>query len=163
MINNKLAIAFDIPNEYLAGVADSDGSFSYLKNYSKPRKKYYYRPFFQLTWKYSKEADLVCKYLKNKYKAGLYYGIKKNDLLGRECKIIKVQMWEKSVVLFLEDILPYLILKKKQAEIVLYGAKLKSRKWGVKGKPKEIWEKEIKLYKKINSLNSKNKKLYDKR
>ena len=152
-----------ISAEYLAGVADSDGSFSYLKNYSKPRQKHYYRPFFQLTWKYSKEAQRVCRYLETKYNAGFYSCVKKANSFGKECKLIKIQMWEKSVVSFIIDILPYLILKKKQAEIVLLGANLKSRYWGRKGKPASVWKKEIELYEKMNALNSKNKKIYEKR
>ncbi len=152
-----------ISKQYLAGVADSDGSFSYIKNFSKPNNKYYYRPFFQLTWKYSKEAEKVSIYLKLKYKAGVYYSIKKSNSFGKECKIIKIQMWEKSVVQFINDVYPYLILKKEQAKIVKEGALLKSNKWGVKGKPQKIWDKEKIIYIKMNKLNSKNKKIYEKK
>lgn len=145
-----------INSAYLAGVADADGSFSWLKHYSKPRKKFYYQGVFQLTWKSSDDSLRVIKLIQGEYGGSFFIGNSATKF--GKCPIIKYAATGKALVALCSDVIPYLELKKKQAEIVMSGAALKSDKWGVKGKPQAVWKKEEELYRKINLLNTKNKK-----
>lgn len=144
-----------ITREYLAGVSDSDGSFGYNKKFSKPRNKFYYIAQYQLTWKYSKESkkffDLLVAQFGGSYFDGFSHSVFGKSRILKYCATGKAC---ENICLFVKD---SLVLKQKQANIVLKGASLKSHKWGVKGKPKAVFEKEEFLYSEIQKLNSKNK------
>ncbi len=143
-----------ISNEYLAGVADSDGSFSYNKKFSKIRDKFYYVAQFQITWKYSKESKLFFDYLVDTF-GGSYFDGHTHTSFSKT-RILKYCATGVACQKICNATMDYLILKRKQAEIVLLGAELKSRLWGRNGKPKSVFEREEELYKQIKNLNTKN-------
>lgn len=143
---------------YLAGVADSDGSFCYTKRYSKPRGKHYYNGMFQLTWKEDKNSIAFMEELVQRY--GGAYQYTTGHTAKKPCKLIHYTSTGEAMVKLANDVIPFLRLKKEQAQIALDGAALKSRRWGVKGKPEAIWDKERNLYLRANKLNNKNKKIW---
>lgn len=151
-----MKIAFD--DQYLAGVADSDGSFSCGKKYSKARRKNYYVAQFQITWKYSKESKLFFDLLCEKFGGSYFDGSTHNNSFAKT-RILKYCATGNACSKICIATLPYLILKKKQAKIVMKGASLKSIHWGTKGKTMKVWMKEEKLYKEMNKLNTKNIKI----
>ena len=103
------------------------------------------------------------KGLVKKYGGSFFIGKTKNTYNKNGTEIIKYCVTGKACSKLCKDVLPFLVLKKEQAVIVIAGGKLKSNRWGCKGKPPSVWKKEIKLYEKINALNNKNKKIYEKR
>jgi hypothetical protein len=62
-MNNKILLS----PQYIAGLMDEEGSFSYVKFYAKHRKKYYYRACVQFTQKNSVYTNKLFEKLKNKY------------------------------------------------------------------------------------------------
>jgi len=142
-----------ISNEYLAGVADSDGSFSYNKKFSKPNNKFYYVAQFQITWKHSEESKTFFDLLVSNF-GGSYFDGNTHTSYAKT-RILKYCATGKACEKICIAVLPHLYLKKLQAEIVLAGAKLKETKWGVNGKPQEVWNKEISLYQQMKQLHGK--------
>jgi len=151
-----------ILNEYLAGVADSDGSFTFPKHKrSNNPNGYTFRPAFQLTWKYSDHSLSVFKDLKKKYKGSFYIGRSHSGYNKTKSKIIKYYVQGQSLIDLCKDIVPFLRLKKKQAKLILeHWKSVKPRgtwnQWHKK--PKLIYNKENDLYKKFYKLNTKNKR-----
>jgi hypothetical protein len=140
-----------ITSSYLAGVSDSDGSFSYNKKFSKPRNKFYYISQYQITWKYSDNSKIFFDSLVKQF-GGSYFDGFTHTSYGKT-RILKYCATGKACEQICKYVLPKLILKQEQAKIVLKGAKLKNNKWGTKGKPLEIWEQERSLYEEIIKLN----------
>lgn len=150
-----MKLAFDISCEYLAWVADSDGSFSYNKKYSKERQKNYYVAQFQITWKLTEESQNFFERLVSQF--GGSYFIWETRTVYWKTKIVKYCATWEACYKICKYVSWSLLLKKQQALIVLAGASLKSRKWWAKWKPSSVWESELKLYEEIKLLNSKNK------
>ena len=144
-----------ISNEYLAGVADSDGSFSFNKKFSKPRNKFYYVAQFQLTWKYSNETKAFFDYLVKTFGGSYFDGY--THTAFAKTRILKYAATGEACQRICNAVMDHIILKKKQVEIVLLGAELKSRLWGRKGKPDSVFEREEELFNQIKALNTKNK------
>lgn len=145
-----------ITDEYLAGVADSDGSFSYGKKFSKPRNKFYYVAQFAITWKYSKESKFVFDMLVERFGGSYFDGFTHTSFANT--RILKYCATGQACEKICIAVKPHLILKQKQVDIMIEGAGLKSRHWGVKGKPASVWRQEKLLYSKMNKINTKNKK-----
>lgn len=133
-----------ISKQYLAGVIDSDGSISYTKKFSKQRNKNYYVAQIQITWKLSEQSRFFFKFLEEKYGGSSFEG-KSHSVFGKT-DIIKYCATGNACTLICKDIIPHLILKKRQAEIALEGSMLKSRTWGSRGKPQEVWDHEVQLF-----------------
>jgi len=149
-----------ISPQYLAGVADSDGSFTYGKKWSGQRGKHYFAGQFQITWKKTPESVDFFEALVEKY-GGSYFGDKTTKTYNRNgTDIIKYCATGEAVVKICKDVLPYLILKPERAQIVLDGAKLKEGNWGVKGKPQHIWDEEDRLYQLMKQQHGKEKTCY---
>ena len=146
-----------ISAQYLAGVADSDGSFSFGRKYNKQRAKDYFVASFQLTWKRTLESKNVFDELVKIY-GGSYFDHFTHTSFGR-VRILKYCATGRALVKICNDVLPHLLLKKAHAWIALQGAELKSRQWGRGGKPDSIWKRELELYLRMNKLNTKNKKI----
>lgn len=145
-----IVIAMNITPEYLAGVMDSDGSISYTKKFSKERNKNYFVAQIQITWKLSKESRFFFDKLIERYGGSAFEG-NAHSTFGKS-RIIKYCATGNACSLICDDIIPHLFLKKRQAEIALEGSKLKSRKWGAKGKTDEVWAREAELFKESYEL-----------
>lgn len=142
---------------YISGVADSDGSFSYVRRYSSQRAKYYYNGMFQLTWKESEEAIGFMDELVGRY-GGAYFLTTSHTALS-DCPIVKYTLTGIGLVRLCKEVSPHLRLKKEQAMIALEGASLKREDWRGYKKSKEEWKKEEALYLRANKINTKNKKI----
>lgn len=145
---------------YVAGVADSDGSFSFIKRKKQSTKNgYHYRAIFQLTWKKMSNTKMVLDSFKKEFGGNYWKVIRKpNSFDKKPLDCYKYSLEGNLLEKFVIKIIPFLRLKKKHAELILESRKLKG-KWGCKGKPDRLWKKEDKLYLLFNKLNTKNKKI----
>src|SRR5271157_1212166 len=102
---------------YLAGVFDSDGSFT-LSHHSRPtvRLGFDYRVYLQLTWKALPQTIMVMKELKEKYGGSLVFG-SENSGFSRHTRYVKYRVNALKARRLIEDMLPYLRIKRRQAEI----------------------------------------------
>jgi hypothetical protein len=101
---------------YLAGLVDGEGTVSIVKTNRKDRKNEQYKPLVEITNTCRKALDIVIErvgsFRCHSKKGRLYRNSRKAiyDILIRKHKDVEV---------FLEMILPYLIIKRKHAELVL--------------------------------------------
>ena len=148
----------DISPQYLAGVADSDGSFSLMKRTGQSTTTgYFYRSIFQLSWSPSSNANKVMRYLKRTY-GGTFCACVYRGLGSKDAVTLKYSVESKGLLKLIQDIKPHLILKKDRAKLIEKQILLRQSFVGYK-KPKSMWLKEDKIYLAMNGLNSKNSKI----
>lgn len=156
-----------ITPQYLAGVADSDGSFS-LTRCSRPSTVtgYHYRTLFQLTWEDTPLTRLVLSKMKDLYGGSFSECNRKPDSYCNKHKtVLKYSVEGQRLGIFIKELLPYLVLKRERAEIILEFIRYRelSKKTVIHrvGRKKDLedWSKEDRIYEKMNGLNSKNKKI----
>ena len=104
----------EITKQYIAGFFDGEGSIGIYS-----RKGRYNGACLrtQLTQNKTSESLFILSFLKNKYGGNL----SEQKTLSNSIKY-NWQLNPKGVPLFLKDIMPYLILKKTQAQLALYWA-----------------------------------------
>ena len=133
---------------YLAGVIDSDGSIGISRRTEKTNTHgYSYREALQITWKRSDGAIDFLSKLKSIYggSLGFYTGGFNN-----KTQTVRYSTDGKGTEKIVKDILPYLKLKRKQAELVLEMRGLKRVKYGNNNhKPQSVWEKEDEIYQRV--------------
>lgn len=155
-----MVIGFDA---YMAGVADSDGSFSFMKRKRQSTiNGYHYVMVFQLTWKKSDLSIKVMNEIVRRYGGCCCKWIRNgNNFPTKSAECLKYSVGGPGLDKLTEAILPYLLLKKKQAELIKE-ARLLRKGWkrGRLGKPINVWKKEDELYLEFNKLNGKNKKIW---
>ena len=136
---------------YLAGVMDSDGSFSIAIRH-RTRKNPNYTAMCQLTWTQNKFSLKFMQALKKQY-GGSISEVKPTGFANaRPC--YRYMVLADKAVLMIEDILPFLQLKRKQARnLIRIQQTNKKRGPGRTIKMKQFKEK---LYKNNISLNTKN-------
>jgi len=148
--------AVKIEPAYLAGVMDSDGSFTLSKVHTK-RKNPSYVPTIQITWLKSKFSFKVLNSIKSTYGGSLFDTSHKTSYNLRFPKpMLKYHACSKSVLKIINDIYPFLKLKKPQAKIIktfILFPKNSSRP-----RHKSTSKKYERLKLLITSLNHKNKK-----
>lgn len=132
---------------YLAGVIDSDGAIGISRrNNVNNSKGYTYREIVQITWKKSEDTLAFVELLKNIY--GGYVGEHKGGF-NKQTTTVRYSADGKRAGIIVKDILPYLILKKRQAELVLEMRCIKGVRYGNGNrKPDSIWEQESDIYEK---------------
>lgn len=152
----------DVNSAYLAGVVDSDGSIGiYRKLNQSTSTGFHYRAILQISWK-EDQAGLANNYLKSiKESYGGWLGVwvrKANSFDNKDISVVKYSIEGRLLKKLLEDLLPFLQLKKEQAVTALN--LINSRKvWGRGNpKPESLWREEEVWYRKVNQLNDKNKK-----
>lgn len=140
---------------YIAGLADSDGSFTIT--IMKPKRPTpYYRSTFQLGWKKSDKALLTLEQIKTKY-GGSISEFKSTSNINEGILVVKYFLSGAKLVTFIKDCLPFLHLKRSQARLILFLESSRKEKHGRnKRKPIKIKEYQHGLYLKIKSLNTKN-------
>lgn len=141
----KIAVKDSHFLSYLAGVIDSDGSIG-ISRRTEPSNShgYSYREVIQITWKKSDKTTEFLSKLKNIYGGSL--GFYKGGF-DKKTDTVRYSLDGKGSVAFARDILPYLILKKNQAELLLEIRALKEVRYGNNHlKPLHIWEKEDEIY-----------------
>ena len=140
---------------YLAGVIDSDGSISFCKvKRDSTKRGYQYRSIIQITWRPTPDARDFLHHVKDQFGGGVHM-INKSGFEGGDALYLKYDVEGPRTEKFIKYILPYLKLKKEQAELLLEARKLKG-KWGADGKPDKLWDKEDKLYDRYKKINTKN-------
>lgn len=107
-----------ISPEYIAGVFDSDGSITIARRHLGTRKQASYCPCLQLQWKYSPLAAQVMQEIKERYGGSICLPAISAGSLGKN-QTIKYTVASKMSKTLLTDIIPYLRLKKQQAELAL--------------------------------------------
>jgi len=134
--------------QYLAGVVDSDGSISIVRRLRQTTSRgYQYREVIQITWVDTPESRAVFSALKLEYGGSIFSVSKRADRFANAKPTIKYSAEAKAVERILNDITPYLILKKQQALATLEMRKLKSNKYGVSyPKPNSVWKAEDMIY-----------------
>lgn len=132
---------------YLAGVVDSDGAIGISRRTEKLNTHgYSYREVVQLTWKKTDPATQFLYKLQNIYggSVGFYKGG-----FNKSTETVRFSVDGRGAGKLAKDILPYLNLKKRQAELVIEMRALKGVKYGNGNKkPDSIWEKELTIYNK---------------
>lgn len=148
---------------YLAGVVDSDGSISINKQ-NNINKKNGYRPLFQLTWRDTPECSVVIKELLKEYGGSIHKQHGSN--LSPNNTFIHYSLTGADLKVFLEDIKPHILIKRKQLNVCyeLVQLKFKMNRFG-HGLPKsmKLYKKEIQLHKRLIKLNSSGKSPKNKR
>lgn len=145
--------------EYLAGVFDSDGSFSLSKRCRPDTPRGYgYGVTLQLTWKTTDKSRRVLEKVKQKYGGSLFESTS-SGYSGR-AKSLKYSVAMRKAIPLISDILPFLNLKRTQARICLEFAE--SRMAGKynchRPQTDEQWEELDYLYERMRELNTKNGK-----
>ena len=131
---------------YLAGIIDSDGSIGISRRAEKLNAHgYSYREVVQITWKRSEKTKKFLSDLKT------VYGGSVGEYTGGFNNATNTVRWSvdgKGAEAVARDVLPYLRLKKKQAEYVLEMRSVKGVRYGNGNrKPQSVWEIEDKIYK----------------
>jgi predicted HNH restriction endonuclease len=143
---------------YMAGVADSDGSFSISKRKVKTTiLGYFYTTSFQLTWKKDAKSLEIMHLMMSKYGGKVYHQKRHDGHFKPESTFLQYQVLSKDLISLINDILPFLKLKQDQAQIVLDLEKSRQYwKFNHKGqgraKPSELWKVEDDLYKAMATI-----------
>lgn len=148
----------EIESAYMAGVADSDGCFSITKRKCNSTiGGYHYGAAFQLTWKQNKMSLRILKEMQFKYGGSIHTDKRQRGNYKESSVFVKYAVYSSKLVSLIEDLLPYLKLKKDQAKLILLlEASRKDWKKNHKGKgrakPLKVWKLEDKLYEKSAML-----------
>ena len=140
---------------YLAGIFDSDGAFTISHHRRKgSRKGYEYRVLLQITWRRIPETKGVLDDLKAAYGGSVTWGTETSGH-SRHTRYVKYRVGSRQAKLLIQDILPYLRIKRRQAEICLQAASIISRhhrgRWNPR--PGEEWKELERLYRLNAFLN----------
>jgi hypothetical protein len=148
----------DLSPAYIAGIADSDGSFTITIRRSHRTSDYYYA-CFQIGWKEDPKALSVLKAIQVKYGGAVCFPTPKETGFGRP-RMLKYHAGGKALEAILEDIMPFLQLKRKQARLIkflrYYTDKPGAYGGNRAGKSQKLVNFHRGLYFKIRALNSKN-------
>lgn len=130
---------------YLAGVIDSDGAIGISKRREKTNSHgYSYREIIQITWKKSPETF----YLVNKLKS--IYGGSVGEYVGgfdKTTTTVRYSADGKTAEKIAQDVLPYLVLKRHRAELLIEMRGIKGVRYGNGNrKPDAIWAAEEEIY-----------------
>jgi hypothetical protein len=148
--------AMEIDPRYLAGVFDSDGSIS-LGKIRVPRRArgYAFVVLLQLTWKRLPETLVAMKAIKSKYGGSIGFYRFSSNAWGKRGTYPKLTLGGHSAARVLSDIVPYLIVKKRQGEICLEITKIQSARFG---KPNALnadeWNQMEKMHREVKRLNA---------
>jgi hypothetical protein len=149
-----------LPPAYIAGVFDSEGSFSIVKKRRNgARKGYEYSVLLQITWKEIPDTVRTLEDLKRAYGGSVICGIEKSGY-SKRTRYIRYRIGARQARRLIEDTLPYLRIKRRQAQICLLAASIISRhhrgRWNPR--PVEEWARLGRLQSEIRVLNRKNGK-----
>lgn len=139
----------DLKLPYIAGLIDADGSISII--FLRKQRRYYPGVGFGC---YGSEE--ILEELKRRYGGSFGNRIKKRKLGWNKEPMPRWSISDNKAILFLKEILPFLILKKEQAVLAI---KLKEEGDWTPGSKKSVDEMERResLRKKVHDLNRKNK------
>lgn len=137
---------------YLAGVADSDGSFSVcLRHYNRPKPTY--SPCFQLTWNYNAKTLEVFEQLKAKYGGSFFIQKVGRTNFNNSTPTIKYFAQGKALDKIILDIENFIVLKREQVQLI---KTLRSTTIQRNKKSDELQKTHENIYLQMKKLNTKN-------
>lgn len=148
-------IGLTINPQYLAGVMDSDGSFTITRRHPQRQKQCNYTCMVQLTWTLNEKTKKFIESLAAQYGGSWFIGSPKNNYINSK-PIIKYCGTGEAAKSIAEDTKNYLRLKKEQADNIIEVRRLISTFRG--SRPIDISEALSSLYSLNKQLNSKNGK-----
>jgi len=115
----KINNIYRIDPKYLAGIMDSDGSFSISKHNIK-RKKCSYTTMIQLTWSYNEKTKLFMDSMVSQYGGSYFIGFPSGKAqFPNTGEIIKYCAIGVACEKISKDVVEFLLLKNKQCENIL--------------------------------------------
>lgn len=130
--------------EYIAGLADSDGSFTISRTVRRTNQPTF-SARFSVHWKQHPNALDVFQYLKNKF-GGVIGQVKNKDTF-----YFTYSITDKYMDYFLQEVGPFVILKREQVQLLL---KLRSTiKRGGGTRSKELIQKREEMFLEMKRLN----------
>lgn len=152
MRNKKILPLTEEEKAYLAGIIDGEGSItiSVSTDLSMTRKKVF-RPMITITNTY---LDLV-SWILEKTGLGKIAIVKKNKKFLHHKQAYRWTAWSQQANQIIENIYPYLIVKKKQADIFFQMFRKKSEKRKNRKLSNDEWQNYIVLTEQIRVLNKK--------
>jgi len=147
----KLALS-EAEKGYLAGIIDGEGTITISE--VRSRKEHEYRPEIIITNTSDKLINHIINLLKKSGLDYFYVPNKQNKKLKRRKPLREVRITSHARVLaFLQMLLPYLILKRRQADIVINFIRSRIKR-GISGKGWSPYnDYEINLVREIRELN----------
>lgn len=140
---------------YLAGVIDSDGSLSISINH-RIRKTPNYTALFQLTWtKTTLSLDFMDRLVRT-YGGSYCFVTPSNSQYKNSRNCIKYVLTGDKLKTLLEEVYPFLVLKRRQAKNILWLRKTIGQYGNGRLKPKRLQDFHTFLYKFNQTLNTKN-------
>jgi len=138
---------------YLAGIIDGEGSICITRKKQCSSHKYTtYQPYIEIT---NLNKDLI-DYISSKIPYAFKFTRPRTRINSRWRDAYTVQVTGLThIIELLEQIKPYLIVKRQHAEVMIEYCKSRLRHCFANGKEKSYTEREIQLYKKLRTLNSK--------
>jgi hypothetical protein len=147
----------NISPQYLAGVMDSDGSFSITKRHIT-RQNANYIAMIQITWTHTATSEDFMKELTRKYGGSYFIGVhSKGGTFKNSKPVIKYCAVGKAASLLTLDVKDFLILKKTQADNVIKLRELVTTKRIGRTRSPIISTQLEDIYLLNKQLNSKNK------
>lgn len=147
-------------DEYMAGIADSDGSFSLCKAKKQSTTRgYHYRTVFQLTWKKFNATEKCMSKIQAEYGGRVNeYTSNSNNYNKKPIQYIKLAIEGREIEGFVDRLIPHMHIKKEQAKLIKH-IRILRRSWAPSNrKPDKVWDEEARIYDLFTSLNSKNGK-----
>lgn len=113
---------------------------------------------FQLTWLEDSRSRAVMEKLKAKYGGSIIRELPKGkNSYKSKNYVLKWWLGNGKLVVFINDVLPFLILKRRQARIILRFQKFnRLGGWQPNGKPQKVIDFQSRLYALNKTLNHKN-------
>lgn len=139
----------DLKFAYLAGVLDSDGWFSIQKT---KRKESTYSMTFSPVLGVANTSYTLMNWLTSNFGGKLRKRKPNGWMMGKKIR------WQWSIPIttlrmLLPEIIPLLVIKKRQAELLLELANSSNTKYRGVGIPDKVQKKRIEIYNQIRSLN----------
>ena len=144
-----------VSGAYMAGLADSDGSFTItIRHKNRPSPNYC--AFFQIGWLATPNSIKVLNAIKAKYGGAVYFPKPAKAYIGRP-QMVKYFALGKALDNILSDVHGHILLKKKQVRLCMFMRKTTSQKYGHgRPKPQNLKDFHHGLYLKMRELNTKN-------
>lgn len=133
--------------QYLAGMADADGSFTVAKRVRKTHAATY-SARFSMSWKYTPTGLRIINKLKS------FYGGNYCIFTHKGSKLIGYSLTDKSIDNFLQDVGPHVELKYKQVKQLLkLRASVIKKRQKSKRKSNKLVNFQERIYLKVKELN----------
>ena len=141
---------------YMAGLMDGEGTF-FIGNYSKTKNQ-----FFQTVLRITSTDKCMIEWAKSTFGGWMNEYTSKQRAANCKGPVWSWGCTGERLDHICEIMLPYLVAKKKQAQILLdmrktyHGSEHQKGKWGTQGLSQSILDERIRLMKRLQSLHCRN-------